>query len=52
MTFERFAEFIDRYRLGRDKFEKWANATEDYFEDCRPFLLDFFFCFFRNAGYS
>lgn len=34
MTFERFAEFIDRYRLGRDKFERWANATETYFEDC------------------
>ena len=34
MTFERFAEFIDRYRLGRDKFERWANATEDYVEDC------------------
>lgn len=34
MTFEKFAEFIDRYKFNRDKFDKWAASTEDYFEDC------------------
>lgn len=31
MEFKKFAEFMERYRAGREKFENWCAATEDYF---------------------